>query len=155
MELELGEGSELKWRSCIIYENIVGVMSGEAGSDLEVVEISSYVRGYHVYMDTWDAEVGQELRLKRVPENGEDVHAVAVLDEDVVVGHVPYNIAPILERFLRREVNTGFVEITGGKVNRGAGYGLEIPCIYRLYGPRIYCRKLKELVKGLKHKGLR
>ena len=28
-------------------------MSGEAGSDLEVVEISSYVRGYHVYMDIW------------------------------------------------------------------------------------------------------
>ena len=83
-----------------------------------------------------DAEVGQELRLKREPENREDVHAVAVLDEDVVVGHVPYNIAPIIERFLRREVNTGFVEITGGKVNRGTGYGLEIPCIYRLYGPR-------------------
>ena len=43
-------------------------MSGEAGSDLEVVEISSYMRGYHVYMDIWDAEVGQDLRLKHEPK---------------------------------------------------------------------------------------
>ena len=24
--------------------------------------------------------------------------------------------------------------MTGNKVNRGAGYGLEVPCTYRLYG---------------------
>ena len=29
----------------------------------------------------------------------------------------------------------GFVEVTG---SRGPGYGLEIPCIYRLYGPKPY-----------------
>ena len=119
------------------------VMSGEAGSDLEVVEISSYVRSYHVYMDIWNAEVGQELVLKCEPEHSEDSHAVAVLNEDVIVGHVPYNLAPTIERFLRREFNASFVQITGSKVNRGAGYGLEVPCIYRLYGPKIYCKKLK------------
>ena len=27
------------------------------------------------------------------------------------------------------------VRVTGGKVNRGAGYGLEIPCVYRFNGP--------------------
>ena len=26
----------------------------------------------------------------------------------------------------------GFAEVTSSKVNRGAGYGLEIPCVYRL-----------------------
>ena len=24
------------------------------------------------------------------------------------------------------------------KINRGAGYGLEVPCVYRLYGPKVY-----------------
>ena len=72
----------------------------------------------------------------------------------MIVGHVSYNIAPIIERFLMREANTGFLEITGAKVNRGAGCGLEIPCIYRLYGPGLYCTKLKELVEGLKNKDL-
>ena len=32
--------------------------------------------------------------------------------------------------FLRRE---GFAEVTGTKVNIGASYELEIPCVYRLY----------------------
>ena len=35
---------------------------------------------------------------------------------------------------------SGFVEVTRDKVNRGARYGVEseIPCIYRLYGPKPY-----------------
>ena len=34
--------------------------------------------------------------------------------------------------------NKAFAEITGAKVNNGASYGLEVPCVYRLYGPNIY-----------------
>ena len=30
----------------------------------------------------------------------------------------------------RRNVNKAFARVTGGKVNQGAGYGLEIPCVY-------------------------
>ena len=48
-----------------------------------------------------------------------------------LVGHVPYNLAPIISLFLKRDVNKALV---GEKVNRlslrGAGYGLEIPCEY-------------------------
>ena len=62
-------------------------------------------------MDLWDAQVGQELLLKYEPNNNEDSYAVAVLNEDVIVGHVPYNLAPVVEMFMRREVNTGFAEI--------------------------------------------
>ena len=44
-----------------------------------------------------------------------------------LVGHVPYYLAPIISHFLKRDVNEALV---GEKVNRGAGYGLEIPCEY-------------------------
>ena len=71
----------------------------------------------------------------------------------MIVGHVPYNIVPRLSQFLRREVNKGFAEVTGKKENRGAGYGLEIPCVYRLYGPKVYI-EMKELLKDLKDMGL-
>ena len=37
---------------------------------------------------------------------------------------------------------------------RGAGYELEIPCVYRLYGPKVYIDKMKELLKDLKDMGL-
>ena len=102
--------------------------------DLSVVEFQSYVRGYHTYMQSWSPVVGQALRLKREPANAHDVHAVAIYHESQVVGHVPYNLAPTVSAFLRRDVNKGFAEVTGDKLNRGARYGLEIPCTYRLSG---------------------
>lgn len=63
-----------------------------------------------------------------------------------MVGHLPYNRAPAVSHFLKRSMNKGMVEVTGKRVNRGAGYGMEIPCTYRLYGPKGYIDKLKELI---------
>ena len=67
-------------------------------------------------------------------------NAATVLKDDVIVGHVPYDLAPRLSQFLRREVNNAFAEVTREKVNRGAGYKLEIPCVYLClpcYGPKV------------------
>ena len=119
-------------------------------NDPQVLEINSYVRDYHAYMDTWNPALGQELILKPEPSNYKDKHAVAVLKDDVIVGHVPYNLEPHLPQFLRREVNKAFAEVTGEKENRGAGYGLEIPLVYRLYGLKVYIDKMKELLKDLR-----
>lgn len=66
---------------------------------------------------------------------------------DVVIGHVPYNLTPIFSRFLERDFNKGTVHITGEKVNRGAGYGLELPCVYRLYGPKPFVERLKKTLQ--------
>ena len=49
-----------------------------------------------------------------------------------VVGHVPLKLAPIISLFLRRDVNKAFARVTRGKVNKGAGYGLEIQCVYQM-----------------------
>ena len=46
-----------------------------------------------------------------------------------------------------------FAEVTGGKVNRG-GYGPEVPSVYRLYGPKVYIEKMRELVNSLRTAGL-
>ena len=58
-----------------------------------------------------------------------------------------------MSRFLKRDVNIAYAKVTGGKINRGASYGLEIPCIYRLYGPREYIDKMKEIIDSLKTNG--
>ena len=92
--------------------------------ELDVVaEFDSYIRGYHAYRDVWSPVVGEILLLKREPDNLVDTSAVAVWKEDKFVGHVPYNIASVISQFLRRDCNKGFVQMTGNKVNRGAGYG--------------------------------
>ena len=53
----------------------------------------------------------------------------AVKRNSMVVGHVHFNLARTLSAFLRRPTEL-FAEVTGSKVNRGAGYGSEIPCKY-------------------------
>ena len=94
-----------------------------------------FIRGYHAYMDVWEYEVGETLQLRREVDNEIDAYAVAVVQEDRVVGHVPFNFAKPISLFLQRELNDGRV---GEKINRGAGYGLELPCVYRLYGPKLF-----------------
>lgn len=79
---------------------------------------------------------------------------MGVFLEYLLVGHVPHNLSTLFSHFLRRDVNKAFAEVTGGKVNRGGGYGLEVPCVYRLYGPKVYIAKMEELVSSLKTAGL-
>ena len=49
--------------------------------------------------------------------NSEDRFAVAIKQTGSVVGHVPFNLAPLVSAFLRRDVNKGLVEVTGPKIN--------------------------------------
>ena len=78
-----------------------------------------------------------------------------VLRVILIVGHVSFNLSPIVTLFLRRDVNKAFVyRITGVKVNRGAGYGLEIPCVYEFYRPKPYIDKLQEVIDSLNTSGL-
>ena len=86
------------------------------------------------------------LQLKRQPTNVLDSLAVAVMNGKEVVGHVPFNLAPTISHFLQREGNSGVAEITGQRLNRGAGFGLEVPCIYRLRRPKAYTDRAKELL---------
>ena len=51
-------------------------------------------------------------------------------------------------------MNKVFAEVVGAKVNRGAGYGLEMPCTYQLYGPKVYIDRMKEVVDSLLAAGL-
>ena len=100
-------------------------------------------------MQTWSPVVRQVLRLKKESANVHDMHAVDVYYENQVVGHVLYDLVPTVSAFLRRHVNEGFAKVViGDKVNRGAGYGLEIPCTYRLYGSKPYVDRMKSIVES-------
>ena len=96
------------------------------------------------------------MLVKRKPTNiyNKDKNAVAVYLEDVVVGHVPHNIAG---RHDFHDFCYGMLtkEVTGQKINSGAGYGLEVPsCVSRLYGPKVYIQRINELVSSLRRAGL-
>ena len=88
--------------------------------------------------------VGQVLLLTREPDNCKDRCTVAIVYADEVVGHVPYNLAKSVSQFLSRSASNGFVTVTDSEVNRGAGYRLEVPVVYCLYGPSPYIRKMND-----------
>ena len=76
-----------------------------------VYEIDSYIRGYHAYMDRWEYEVGEVLPLRREPDNEVDVNYVAIMKDEEIVGHVPFNLTRLISQFLQRDVNVGFMEV--------------------------------------------
>ena len=48
----------------------------------------------------------------------------------------------------KKDVNKAFAEVTGPKVNRRAGYGLEISCIYLMFGPISYVERMKAICEN-------
>ena len=109
-------------------------------NDGSAFHFDSYARGYHAYINMWEALLSECLKCVKESTNEVDKDAVAVvrrnsLIKEVVVGHVPKFISMIVSMFLSLPGCTLSTEVTGKRVNRGAGYGLEIPANFHFYGP--------------------
>ena len=81
--------------------------------NLDILHINSYIRAY---MNMWTLVLDERLILKREPNNVADRSAVAVY-KDLVVGHVPLNLASSISNFLKRDPNKAFAKVVGDKVN--------------------------------------
>ena len=80
-------------------------------------------------------KVGDEdIHLEPEENIDYDDFAVAVLFEGRRLGHVPRNLSQIMALFLRLPGSSILYKVTGKRVNRGAGYGLEIPVSYKFVG---------------------
>jgi len=96
---------------------------------VESFEVESVVRGYHIYKDIWSAAVGTTLPCRQESFNPHDSYAVALIKDDLVVGHVPRNISVICSAFLRRGgIITGTVTEVRQYSNDLPQGGLEVPC---------------------------
>ena len=51
-----------------------------------------------------------------------------------VVGHIPIRLSNFVHMFLSLQGSHLEAEVTGGRIIRGRGYGLEVPCNYCLTG---------------------
>lgn len=92
--------------------------------------------------------MGELLRLRIEPTNTHDDFAVAVVKNGTVVGHVPKCVSRVISYFLKKDSSSGLCEVhvTGSRVNRGVGLGLEIPCKYKFYGRQAYVERLQSLL---------
>ena len=54
------------------------------------------MRGHHAYKDICEPVIGTTLSLQREPENAQDPHAVAIVeDTGRIVGHIPLGLSRI------------------------------------------------------------
>ena len=76
------------------------------------------------------------------------IHPNTISDDNEVIGHIPKLMALWVTKFLKRATNSGTVVITGKRINRGAGYGVELPCQYTFQGDEFSCKWLKDKLKN-------
>ena len=111
-------------------------------NDGSAFQFDSYVRGHHAYMNIWKPLVGECLKCVKEPTNEVDKNAavrkhavvrINSLSKEVFVGHVPKFTFIIVSMFLPLLGCTQSMEVTEKRVNRGVGYGLEIPATFHFY----------------------
>ena len=96
---------------------------------MEEVERFCCIRGYHVYREIWEAQMGETLMCEREPHNAHDQYAVAVKKEGTVIGHLPRKLWRVCSLFMRRG-GTMTCTVTGMRrfsVDLPQGR-LEVPC---------------------------
>ena len=79
---------------------------------------------------------GETYSCTREPGNEQDCNAVAVMYENRVVGHVPLAISKCISLFLTLHGSFLETKVTRKRIKRGGGYGLEVPCKYRISGQK-------------------
>ena len=119
------------WQLIISIENLPIIID----LNLERWYFNSYSLGYHACMNIWIPLTGDESLICRKEKRNEyDSHAVAITRNNIVVGHVPQNICDHFWKFLFLPKTSIRAGVLGKRVNRGAGYGLEIPVCFIFQG---------------------
>ena len=95
---------------------------------------NSYARGYHAYMKIWNPVDGELLVCTRETDNPHHNYAVSIICNSYIVDHVPLGLSKTFSHFLSLPASTMLCIVTGKRLNRGAGLGLEIPVIYQARG---------------------
>ena len=108
---------------------------------------ASFIRGFHVYRDIWTPEIGEKLACAIDKNNIHDSHAVGVLKDGEIVGHIPREISRVFFFFLKRGGNIT-VSVTEKPINRGLVLGLELPATYVFSGKSSDVGNLPKLLKN-------
>ena len=106
----------------------------------------SVVRGDHVYKSVWTPFVGEILDMKREAGNSHDRHAVAVVRNSCVVGHLPRQYSRVAWYFLQHGGKIT-CEITGRRGRDDTpGLGLVVPCLYKFEGTEKLVVRLRKVM---------
>ncbi len=111
------------------------------------LRVESVIRGYHVYKDDWNPEIGDIFDVEIEETNIHDRFSCAVIVNSQTVGHIPREFSKTVFYFLR---NSGLAQGSViGKRKRSAVHmkGLEIPCTYEFTAEKRKLHTLKKLLR--------
>ena len=108
-------------------------------------------------MNIWNPLAGETLKCRQETSNEVDKNAVAIIrsdswEKETIVGHVPQYISKTCLMFLKVSNISIEVQAVGKRLNRGGGYGLEIPIIYRFYSQEKVVNWLIRKIEAVKNK---
>ena len=75
-------------------------------------EVTSIIRGHHVYKEVWDATIG---------EMEYDKYAVGLYKRDLLVGHIPTEISSLCLHFINQDPGNKIKALISGKRQREIG----------------------------------
>ena len=122
-------------------------------ANLCVAKISSRVKGFHVY--PYNYTVGEDFSCPMESSNIYSKIEIAVKEKNSnkIVGHIPEPLAKILYPLMKSwKVYEITCTITGQSKKASEGTwvlrgGIELPCRYFLYGPKIRKREVRKCIK--------
>ena len=101
-----------------------------------IIELESFVTGHHLCKAVWSPFIGESLNTQMELDNVHDKNALKVLKNQAVVGHVPREISRYCS-FVLNSGGTMDATVTGAREN-SRGNGMEVPCKYKLKGPKTF-----------------
>ena len=119
-------------------------MNSRESRSMDTYEIASCVQGHHIHKRVWRPVLGEEVKCQIEEGNVEYQYAVAVLRENIVVGHIPRKISAACYLFIKRNGSISCV-ITGKRqysIDLPQG-GLDVPCLLRFRGVSDNVAKIK------------
>ena len=92
-------------------------------------EYSSVIQGYHIYKDIFTSTIGKTLQSYREHDNDYDSFAVAIIENNIIIGHVSQTISVSCNLFLKKG-GTILCVVTGPcQYSRDLEQGgLNVPC---------------------------
>ena len=110
-------------------------------------EKNSVVRGHYHYQRVWTPEIGEYLVCERESTNLTDRYAVAVVKDNVIVGHLPRAQSKIYSLFLFRNSTIDCIVIGARRYSADLPQGgLEVSCKLVFNGKHEEIKKLKRLL---------
>ena len=96
-----------------------------------------------------------EMQARAVKWGGKNAVAIIRSDswkKETIVVNVPQNISKTCSIFLKIPNTSIEMQVVGKRLNRGGGYSLEIPVIYRFYGQEELVNWLIKKIEAVKKK---